>query len=242
MLFCQYSRSVDIGNPSRTSVVPEDDPAAEKLRLEIEEIRARRALADLERRKLEFEVDDVRIRVDGTEPHWPWQRLQYVAVIGGVLLTLLSLAVTYRGFLKSVEQTRRTNIQAASEHLQRGWPSGAIELAQYGSEGLQMLVASVDATHRTVQQSWPIVTRAALREIERHGDSLTKDEKTFLGIAMKNNHRRIRELLDRPSPQENIADYICVQLDLQRVLGTKAQDWDLTAKQIQTQQLSLPDC
>src|ERR1041384_4872706 len=101
------------------------------------------------------------------------------------MATALSFFLSYRTYRQATMESARTNLQTASEHLENGWPSAAVELGQFGPEGLRVLVTSVDSTHRTVQKSWPMVTRAALQEIYRKRDSITEDERQILLTAMR---------------------------------------------------------
>jgi hypothetical protein len=225
------------------SSVPDPDAAARQRRkddLEIQKLEvqlqreAKNAAQtdDLAIRKLEHEIEDIRRR-------WPWQRAQYLVIMAGVAVSAVSLSLSYCTYQKAVREERQQGLQSAVEHLQNGWPSGAVELAQYEPEGFQVLVKSVDATNSTVQKSWPVVTLAALDELHRYG-RLSNEQKADLAKAMTANDVRIGELLvqaaSEPEKQgpaydglvASIKNHYCVQTSLQRVLGTTPTDWPKT--------------
>lgn len=235
---------VDMQRARKDMTTLERDKAAAELRgliLENERRQREKDQADQQRTKLGLEVSELRAR-----PHWLWNRAQYTVVILGVVVS----AATY---WKSVRESHDKDIQVAAEHLQNGYPSGAVELGRY-DDALGILVKSVDASHKTVQKSWPAVTRAALDEVYRRRQSLTDADKKFLRRGMNENHAEIIKLLVKrtsspsvPEPVQTqlppLQDYVCVQLSLQSVLGPPPPDgWQSTYEQVRGQLLGDPDC
>jgi hypothetical protein len=232
----------------------------EKLRLELESERASRARTDAERRKVEaeivklererelnetarikalFEVEELKRRLEGKEPHWLAQRFQTIVVVLGVCFT------AYQVYF-AVHESNRKDLLTASEHLHDGYPSAAAWLAEHGSEGLRVLVQSVDAAHQLEQKAWPLTTRAALQQLLAHSTSLTEDDRKDLHDAMLRNDTALRASLtdygQQPAPEKmtQIANLRCVQLDLQNVTGEQPPAWESTAGSIDTVFLKHP--
>ena len=225
---------------SELPIAASDARKALKEQLEIEQLQVQLArdkrdeeeTDNLTRKKLRLEIRDIRKR-------WPWQLAQYVVIIAGVMVSAISLSLSYFTYRKAVREERQKGLQVASEHLQNGWPSGAVELVQYVPEGLDILVKSVDATNATVQKSWPVVTIAAIDELQRYG-KLTERQQADLVRAMNSNHARLLELIvearntsKKKSPEyavllKSINDFSCVQIGLQGVLGSAPPAWEKT--------------
>jgi hypothetical protein len=221
------------------SEVPDDPEAAarkaHKERLEID--------------KLELDIAKAKAEAAGKEPHWRWQRAQYLFIFVGVL----SIAAPYLTYWKSVREMHEIGIRTATEHLQNGWPSGAVELAHYDDDGLLILVKSIDPTNATVQKSWPVVTLAALDELLRHKNDLD-GYKTDLKKAMDDNHARLQELIqaahgipDRKSKEYGdalsvIHNHYCVQVALQKLNPAPPLQWPKTLADIEDLFGAPPHC
>jgi len=221
----------------------------EKLRLEAETERARRELAQAERLKVEAEIEELKARLAARE--WVWQRAQYVAIVLGIFFTAGS-------FVLSVREEARRNLLTASEHLFEGYPSGAVELADSGKQGLRILVKSIDPTHQLEQKSWPVTTRAALLEIQRLRDDLTPEQKEDLRKAMLRSDATLRNQLtayarmlrDSQVPKEAISklkaevrDLYCIQRDLQAIVTEgPPPSWKNTHESVLSLLFGEPQC
>lgn len=226
----------------------------EKLRLELDSERATRARIDAERRKVEAEIaklergrevdetarikaglelQELRNRLAGKEPHWKAQLVQTIVIVIGVIFTAAQIYL-------AVRDNNRKDLLTASEHLHDGYPSAAAWLAEHGREGLHVLVKSVDAAHQLEQKSWPLTTRAALQELRPRSSSLTAEERADLHEAMMRNDAVLRASLTaygkQPTPETmtEIANLHCVQLDLQKVIGEQPPAWESTKGSIDT--------
>ena len=217
-----------------------------KLWREVEDSAKRPSILRANLTKTELEIEELKRRARA-EPHWVWQRLQVVAIIVGVSLSYL----TYR---RSVEESRQRGLQTAVEHLQNGWPSGALEVAAYGSDGVTILVKSVDSTGGTGQKAWPIPTRAALEEIYSNRQLLSTRQKSTLHAAMGANATKLAEVvytIHRDSENvmgaaalgttvvtavddriETVVQLACIQLSLQQLLGVTPENWANTSKDV----------
>jgi hypothetical protein len=247
-----------------------------KLELDIEHERARTGIGQLELQKAAAELEELRLENERREREkqqaataeeklrldvqdlrrsgriW-WPRIQVLAVVGGVVVSTFT-------YWLSVHQAHDKDIQTAAEHLQNGYPSGAVELGRY-PDALGILVRSVDATHRTEQKSWPVVTLAALDEIYRRRTQLDDQQKRVLRNAMNESDVAIKLRLtsmaagiSQPSAPttstpvgesqttRELEDYVCIQLALQNALAEKPQDWDKTYASVLNQLVSKPHC
>src|ERR1051326_8485819 len=127
----------------------------EKLRLELESERASRARTDAERQKVEaeiakpererdlesaartkalLEVEELRARLAGREPHWWAQPAQALVVMIGVIFTASQIYL-------AVRDNNRKDLLTASEHLHDGYPSAARTKALLEVEELKARLA-----------------------------------------------------------------------------------------------------
>jgi hypothetical protein len=230
------------------------------VRLDNERREREKEQADIAREKLQLEVEDLRRR-----PHAWWQRAQIMVVIAGVGISTFSAAISCFNYRKSVRDEHEKNITTAEEHLQKGDPAGAVELGRY-DDALSLLVRSVDATHLTIQESWPIGTRAALHEIFKRRNQLTAEQKEQLEKEMTDSVAALGKqvLVVKMTPpggpttptitsptamevQTNLLQNLaCIQLDLRQILrnpGDKPDEkWDNTFSAVKGQLGAEPHC
>ena len=207
----------------------------------------------LELEKLRLEVEELKRRLEGKDPQSITQLIQTLVVVLGVVFTAIQTIVVVLGVVFTASQiylavrdNNRKDLLTASEHLHDGYPPAAAWLAEHGSEGLRVLVQSVDADHSLEQKAWPLTTRAALRELHAHSKSLTDQDRKDLDEAMLRNDAALRAALKKYGDEKTletmtqIANLRCVQLDLQAVVGKQPPAWGSTARNIDAVFLGRP--